>query len=145
MTRVYTTNRAVQKVVYMLKQFGADLGFGFTWYLRGPYSPSLTKTLFNPTDDNAQVQGALSSKELEIMTEMRNFLGSDFYSAEKMELVASLVYLIKHGPENGYSTKASVIKFLRDAKPQYPREDIEGVWQRIAKAGIWDAEISKLN
>jgi hypothetical protein len=134
----------VQKVVYMLKQFGADLGFGFTWYLRGPYSPSLTKTLFNPTGEDAQPLKQLNTKELKVVNEMRNFLGSDFYSAERMELMASLVYLIKHGPENDLQTKAKIIRFLREEKPQYSLDEIEQVWQRISAAGIWDSELSQL-
>ena len=134
----------VQKVVYMLKQFGADLGFGFTWYLRGPYSPSLTKTLFNPTGEEDQSLRQLNTKELEVVNAMRNFLGSDFYSAERMELMASLVYLIKHGPENDLQTKAKIIRFLREEKPQYSLDEIEQVWQRISAAGIWDSELSQL-
>ena len=134
----------VQKMVYMLKQFGADLGFGFTWYLRGPYSPSLTKTLFNPTVEDPQPLRQLNTNELKVANEMRNFLGSDFYSAERMELMASLVYLIKHGPENDLQTKAKIIRFLREEKPQYSLEEIEQVWQRISAAGIWDSELSRL-
>ena len=134
----------VQKVVYMLKQFGADLGFGFTWYLRGPYSPSLTKTLFNPTTDDIQAQRGLNAKELKIANDMRNFLGSDFYSAERMELVASLVYLIKHGPDNDLPSKARIVKFLMDEKPQYSTDEIEQVWRRIVVSGIWNNELQLL-
>jgi hypothetical protein len=134
----------VQKMVYMLKQFGADLGFGFTWYLRGPYSPSLTKTLFNPTSEDARSSRELNTIELKVVNDMRNFLGGDFYSADRMELVASLIYLIKHGPDNDLQTKTKIVKFLRDEKPQYSPDEIEQVWRRISAAGMWNNELGRL-
>lgn len=37
---------AFQKTVYLLQAFGIYLGYRFNWYLRGPYSPSLTRDGF---------------------------------------------------------------------------------------------------
>jgi len=95
----------VQKLVYLLKQFGADFKFGYAWYIRGPYSPSLTRTLFNPTEGEFRTNRPLTAEELRIVNDMRNFLGGDFYSAERMELIASVIYLMRHGPADGLTSK----------------------------------------
>jgi len=134
----------VQKVVYLLKQFGADFKFGYTWYIRGPYSPSLTRTLFNPTEGEFRTNGPLTAEELRIVNDMRNFLGGDFYSAERMELIASVIYLIKHGPADGLTSKGKIVKFLREQKPQYLTDQIDEVWHRVAKSGKWKDDLAKL-
>jgi len=36
----------LQKIVYMLQAFGVDLGYGFSWYFRGPYCTSLARAGF---------------------------------------------------------------------------------------------------
>ncbi|WP_322073098.1 hypothetical protein [Burkholderia cepacia] len=37
---------ALQKVVYLGQIFGADLGYRYSWYVRGPYSPNLTQDYY---------------------------------------------------------------------------------------------------
>lgn len=37
----------LQKTVYFLKQFGANLPYYFTWYVHGPYSTDLARDLFS--------------------------------------------------------------------------------------------------
>lgn len=134
----------IQKVVYLLKQFGADLNFGYTWYKHGPYSPSLTHTLYDPTPGDLRSERELDADELRIISETRNFLGSDFYSAENMELVASLIYLIKHAPVEGFDTKAKIIHLLKEQKPQYTLEEVNRSWEKIAAAKKWNSFLSKL-
>ena len=134
----------IQKVVYLLKQFGADLKFGFTWYKHGPYSPSLTHTLYDPDDRDLGSRRELTADELRIISETRNFLGSDFYSADSMELIASLVYLIKHAPAEGFDTREKIIRLLREQKPQYTEEQVDAVWGKIARAKKWNIHLSKL-
>ncbi len=36
----------LQKIVYMLQAFGVNLGYGFSWYFRGPYCTSLARAGF---------------------------------------------------------------------------------------------------
>ena len=37
---------SLQKVIYLGQIFGADLGYRYSWYVRGPYSPSLTQDYY---------------------------------------------------------------------------------------------------
>ena len=37
-------NRLIyQKVIYLMQNFGLSLGYGYSWYVKGPYSPDLRK------------------------------------------------------------------------------------------------------
>jgi hypothetical protein len=36
----------LQKTVYLMQQFGLNIGYSFSWYLRGPYSPTLTRDTY---------------------------------------------------------------------------------------------------
>lgn len=132
----------IQKSVYLLREFGIDLGFRHNWYVHGPYSPGLTRVLFNqPTSKAAARQ--LTAKELQTVNEMRNFLGEDLYSAEALELVVSLLYLIRYGPPD-FDTKQKIVAFLDKAKPHFNREQIEATWSKIERSGRWKAELSRL-
>lgn len=39
-----------QKKIYLLQGLGTDLGYNYNWYVRGPYSPSLTNYVYNNLD-----------------------------------------------------------------------------------------------
>jgi uncharacterized protein YwgA len=36
----------IQKAIYLAQQAGADLGYSYSWYVHGPYSPELTTDYF---------------------------------------------------------------------------------------------------
>src|SRR3989442_8522514 len=101
----FTGRKRIQKTVYLLKQFGADLKFGYTWYWHGPYSPELTKTLLAPSTEDLDSQRSITRSELDVVNKLRNFLGSDLYSVDSLELIVSLVYLIKRGRSHGYDSR----------------------------------------
>jgi|GEM_PF-3318332 hypothetical protein len=61
---------------------------------------------------------------------MRNFLGEDLYSADTMELLVSLIFLMRYGPPE-YDNKQKIIVFLHGAKPQFSHEQIEAAWNKI--------------
>ena len=133
----FVGRKRIQKIIYLLKQFGADLKFGYGWYIHGPYSPELTRTLLD--SDNASVvhERELTLNELKIMNNARNFLAGDFYSVESIELIVSLIYLIKHGSKEGLDTKEKIITYLHRQKPRFSDEEIEEGWNKIEKSGIW--------
>jgi len=140
----FTNRKRIQKIVYMLKQFGADLKFGYVWYLHGPYSPELTRTLFNPTNADLESERDLTKTELQITNQMRNFLAKDLYSVDSLELIVSLIYLIKHGPKEGYNTKQKITQYLQAQKPQFSTKEIETAWYRIEESEIWTNFLTKL-
>ena len=140
----FTSRKRIQKIVYLLKQFGADLRFGYSWYVHGPYSPELTRTLFNPSAEDIESKRKLTKVELQSVNALRNFLGEDFYSVDSIELIVSLVYLIKHAQDEGYNTKEKIIAYLGSQKPQFSEDQIEAAWRKIKKSKIWKSYLAKL-
>jgi uncharacterized protein YwgA len=98
-----------QKLIYLTQNFGLSLGYGYSWYVKGPYSPELTKTLFTITpesladSDNFRFQNddVVIGKIREIKTILDNKIQDPFF----LEILASIVYIKKYlqseiSPEN---------------------------------------------
>jgi hypothetical protein len=133
----------IQKSVLLLNEFGAKLGFAHHWYIHGPYSPALTRELFNQTlPTTTPIE--LDAEKLRIVNDMRNFLGEDLYSVDSLELIVSLIYLIKGGPGFGFGSKHDILKFLREAKPHFSQEQMDGAWTKIERSGRWQAYLTSL-
>jgi hypothetical protein len=68
------------------------VGFRHHWYIHRPYSPPLTRELFNPSEGKEK--------------QPRNL-----YSVDALELIVSLAYLLKGGPEFGPDTKTKIFAY----------------------------------
>jgi hypothetical protein len=93
----------LQKSVYLLEEAGVRLGYAFNWYLRGPYSPALTRDLFNLSSSDDDIDGwVLDQRSRDIAERIRPLFegvkkecAGD--SARRLELFASLHYLARRG------------------------------------------------
>jgi uncharacterized protein YwgA len=56
--------KRVQKAVYLGQLSGLDLGYRFGWYLKGPYSTSLTKDYYSLADEIASEDRDYEGKSL---------------------------------------------------------------------------------
>jgi len=90
-----------QKLVYLMQNFGLPLGYGYSWYVRGPYSPELTKTLFSISNNPALFS---KGKELRFkeeaavvsrIDEFGKLLGVDLTDPLFLEVLASMVFIKK--------------------------------------------------
>jgi uncharacterized protein YwgA len=93
-------NRLIyQKLIYLIQNYGLSLGYGYSWYVKGPYSPELTKTLFtiNPESfaesDNFRFQNddVVIGKMHEIKTILNNKIQDPLF----LEILASIVFIKK--------------------------------------------------
>ncbi|HEY3968183.1 MAG TPA: hypothetical protein VGM05_26710 [Planctomycetaceae bacterium] len=94
----------VQKCVYLSQAAGIQLGYTFHWYLRGPYSPTLTRDAFGVVAelgtgadesqgwnlDPASVKRAANLRRL-----IQSVQGEEL--ATKLELLASVHFLVDAG------------------------------------------------
>lgn len=88
-----------QKLIYLTQNYGLSLGYGYSWYVKGPYSPELTKTLFTITpeylseSDNFRFQNddVVIRKIHEISTILNDKIRDPFF----LEVLASIVYIKK--------------------------------------------------
>ena len=95
----------VQKAIYLLQQAGIEMGYPYSWYIRGPYSSRLADDLFYVADlekDEAEELKAytLGEKTRAIVERVKNLLAPDKGARERakhLELVASVLFLIRTG------------------------------------------------
>jgi len=91
----------LQKAVYLTQALGLNLGYHYSWYLRGPYSPSLTQDYYQLADLIAagdQPGAVLNSGARQALQNVRGLLTKpatvDLPSHHWYELLASLHYLM---------------------------------------------------
>ena len=116
--QTFDTRFLIQKNGYFLQEFGADLGYAFGMYIRGPYSPVLARDAYALQDleyESEEIESV--SVSTEVRARMRGFMEEvdQLVSTSKgrqywLELLASLHFLCKYGYPK--------IKNLEDAKRQ---------------------------
>lgn len=88
----------VQKVVYLLEQFGLQTRWGFSWYIHGPYSPSLAHELYQRRSVDFKGQ-ELSERERRAIAKLREKLSPREMSASELETAAAIIYITRASQE----------------------------------------------
>lgn len=101
---VFNNRLIYQKTIYLLQYSGISLGYRFNWYIRGPYSPDLTSTIFE-VNENPSIYSESKSirfKDQEgIERKIKKFskaLGDNSQNPEFLEILASVAYLNENDP-----------------------------------------------
>jgi uncharacterized protein YwgA len=105
----------LQKYIYLVQAFGVDLGFGFSWYLRGPYSSYLADIGFmiHNSGGGKVTDFKLTDYVHQKIQDCKKFISSSKPTNEELsnidwlELLASLHYL-KNNTFEGKKTKNMV-------------------------------------
>lgn len=115
--------KRVQKAVYLGQIAGVDLGYRFGWYLKGPYSPSLTKDYYSLAEAIEAGEKEYESVELqdEIVRQLKKVTPlmqppTDITLTQEdwLELLSSVHYLQKVGR----SSKKESEETLKKEKPR---------------------------
>lgn len=123
-TEDFDSRITAQKIVYLASSQGLDFGdLNFNWYKRGPYSPALTRVLYENNfnqavySDYRLLEEAVElMKPLKAMIELRIPTMSE---VEWLELLASVHFLME---EN--ETEEQLVEQLRKYKPRYSRAEV---------------------
>lgn len=130
----FTERKKLQKLVYLLdKVFGMDFNFTYNWYLHGPYSPEVTKLLFDGIEDPQVDQsdfGGLSVDDWKKLEQLKLFLKDDLNSTDQLELLVSLHYLMQY-LKHPNITEKDVVTFLKKKKPYFTDEEIASAMDQI--------------
>lgn len=123
-TNIATVNNRMrlQKAIYLSQQIGIPLGYTYSWYFKGPYSPSLTQDYYNlnsalAAKDEDTKDLALSPEVLKKAQETRRLLQkpptvrAEIY--EWYEALCSLHYLMKFSKKSFKQAK----EFMSEQKP----------------------------
>src|SRR6266568_2180520 len=117
----------LQKIVWLMQKFDVKLGFKYSWYLHGPYSPELTRNLYEIVQSNLPEHESIAARDLARIDALRKVLGDDLNSADKLELLASIDFL-RHNA--GPLTKEDVRSFLAETKPYFGEKLIQECWDK---------------
>jgi len=103
----------MQKTVYLLQAMGVKMGYQYGWYVRGNYSPDLTKDLYENKDAFGRLSEseALSQKESKAIEEFLEEMGGRPDPAV-LEIAAAYAYFFKQ-----YSDVKQAIVKTKEAKP----------------------------
>ena len=93
----FKQRKQLQKLIYILQRTGISLNFTYSWYLSGPYSPSLTPYYFDIVsrrdDFEVRTKGLRFSDDIEArIAEFRKTLGGGIADVDLLEAMASLLY-----------------------------------------------------
>ncbi|HEY4311886.1 MAG TPA: hypothetical protein VGN12_20730 [Pirellulales bacterium] len=136
----------VQKRIYLIQTLGYDLGYRFSWYLRGPYSRHLTDDAFalrNELDaGDTDADGFLlaeSAKQSIVRAHQLWTLpqGTSVQPDAWLEVLASLHYLkeVAYWPSSADKSFDAVFAKLIESKPQFTdrKELAKQAWDRLAE------------
>jgi uncharacterized protein YwgA len=124
-----------QKTVYLLQAFGLYLGFDFSWYLRGPYSPMLAHYGYEIAKTNKPIPlvkfaDPQSERKFE---EFLDFLGPEKENAEWLEILASIHMQWKLYP---WKSRDDILKIVVRKQSYFTTEKCEEAWNYLSRYGL---------
>jgi uncharacterized protein YwgA len=137
-----------QKKIYLLQSLGTDLGYTYNWYVRGPYSPSLTNYVYNnldvlsSNDFSAYSLSPDAEKNIERVNALLEDKREDFGIVSWYELLASLLYIFNNRrswkiDEESNTLSGALIK----QKPQYNEGQCDYALNTLRKRDFIPAEV----
>jgi len=122
----------LQKTIYLLQVFGLNLGYNFSWYIRGPYSTELTKDGFNLIEiyDGLCQRRFVAENAERRFKEYLEFLGERKNDSDWLELLASVHFLKKSYPSKD---EEEIIGTLMRYKPHFTKERCREAWNHLKK------------
>jgi uncharacterized protein YwgA len=143
----------IQKRVYLIQIAGCDLSYRYGWYLRGPYSKTLTADAFTLKAELEAAEQDHARHELSAQAAGRIDKAKALWSRpddasvggdEWLELLASLHYLkhIAYWPREATRDLDAVFAKLVEAKPQFTnaRAAAGRAWGRLDEFGLLTAK-----
>jgi len=127
----------VQKTMYFTQQLGAYLGYNYSWYVYGPYSPSLAKDAFAvwSVGKSETVSAADAAHLGGVLEQVEKFLGKRSKHAVWLETLGSLHMLSKLYPSE--SVRQLVARVLKKA-PYFASAECEEAWSHLIAYGLVD-------
>ncbi len=110
----------IQKTVCLLELLGFDMKYGFSMYVRGPYSPALTEDLYQNKEavENLRTDYVPSGKEKSMISVIGE--ASNHFEPSMLEIMATYAFLIKR---SSYGGKEAITE-LKRIKPFYSETKI---------------------
>ncbi len=116
----------LQKKIFLAQDIGLPLGYGYSWYIHGPYSTDLTAIAYQVIPEGFDSIEKNSFKEpYATMISKVNALEEEIANnslqlsvVQWYELIASIAYW----NNRGYSTVEDIVAKIKKTKPQFTEE-----------------------
>jgi uncharacterized protein YwgA len=126
-----------QKVIYLANALGVNCGdYIFNWYKKGPYSPALTRVLYDNNNLDKKVISEYTLRKeaensLNLLKNLMSMRPDELTEDSWVELLASVHYLKEHK-----GSKQIVINDLLRLKPKYNSNQVKYALEKLEKNGI---------
>lgn len=113
----------LQKKIFLAQDLGLPLGYGYNWYIHGPYSSDLTTVAYQIIPEGFEsIEKNTFKKKYSDMIKKVNDLESDITSdninlktVQWYELIASIAYWY----ERGIKKEDDIVEKIKTTKPQF--------------------------
>jgi len=129
---------ALQKAIYLAQQMGVNLGYQFSWYLRGPYSKDLTSDAYSSigaeTPEGWDVDAGVKAK----LERFRPFIDSIRRKPDhvrELEKLASVLFVIKTG-QVPQKDAAKIAARMKAAGKDFDQREVDGAVKILQEGGF---------
>lgn len=129
----------LQKFVYLLQEYGVNLGYSFSLYLRGPYSPEVAKDGFQVEDFSTMPQIKPANVDIENrFSEFARRFRPHRNETEWLEAASSLV-IFRRMYES--ESRPSIVRRVERKNEMFRGRSgfIDEVWDELVGWGLLDA------
>ncbi len=129
----------LQKKVYLTQELGVPLGFEYSWYLHGPYSPDLTTATYQIIPEGFRVVvGKKLKPQYQSVIDCVNAIEEDaakirLNAVHWYELVASVAYWFK----KDRMEKEETVKKIKMCKPQFSSAQVETAYDLFTHLSLY--------
>ncbi len=119
----YQHRLLLQKITYILGIKDKTFDYNFNWFVRGPYSPRLTREEYGYRESETNELDDRDSKNVESIRSLM-----DIINEPNLELFASVYYLMK---EYGMKNFEDIYFKIHASKPWFEKNDVKAVFDKI--------------
>jgi uncharacterized protein YwgA len=132
----------LQKTIYLCQAAGVDLGYHFGWYLKGPYSPTLTSDAFALRSELARDREAtkifsLDTNFVEKLRILKSLLNAETTArlARKLELLAS-VHFLRRTHEGRNADTRGLREILKRNDKDFSETEVRDAIEELKQHGL---------
>jgi uncharacterized phage-associated protein len=118
----------LQKITYILGIKDKTFDYNFNWFVRGPYSPQLTREEYEYRESEIHKISDNDVKNVEFVRSLINKINEP-----NLELFASVYYLMK---EYGMRNFEDIYFKIHASKPWFEKDDVKAVFDKINQHGL---------
>lgn len=128
----------LQKTIYLLQSFGFYLGYKFSWYIHGPYSPELTRDAFRLQPIYEEIPMVKFSDKIEsCLRDFCVFIGEKENNPDWLEQLACTHFLKALNPK---ADQEAIVSAVLNHEYHFKRKECEEAWDYLVKHDLIESK-----